>query len=529
MNRFVLNSIAAMGIVFPVAGLATTFEDVRVNTPQVHGDPSSDVNARFPVNAQSEPTIAVNPTDPLRLIAGANDNQESYPCWGGYCGSYWDVGRSGVYTSNDGGASWTNRGTLSDSPGWQNSPFYPIGDPVLAYGPKPAGGSFSYNLGARAYYATLAAYKYGLSPYPSTPFKGVVVVSHSDDDGATWSAPVVVESRDNAVNFNDKEWIGVDDSPASPYFGRVYVSWTDFRSKDNTHAEPVMISVSGNGGDTFGNSLQISNASNPAGPGNGRQDTVVTTGPDGDVYAVWADGSSVMLAKSQNGGKSFGQPRAIGAFNQIDDPIPGSTFRTGDPDLQLRLGVTFAADPRLGNSTLYAAWVTKTPSGGRLMVSTSTSKGAQWGAPVSISTAAEGYAFFPSIDVAPNGRVDIGYLALTALDPGTIGTGNATIDAFYVQKPAGGGWSAPLKVTAVSSDPAVSSQGNRTRQAWGDYTTIRSAVDKAWYVHTDGRNGAGCPAVDNYQLGLTNVAPNPPVDCPNQFGNTDIYVSIIQP
>lgn len=529
MKQLVLNSIAALAIVVPVAGLATTFEDVRVNTPQIHGDPGSDANARFPVNAQNEPTIAVNPTNPLQLIAGANDNQAGYPCSQGYCGSYWNVGKSGVYTSSDGGANWTNRGILSDNPSWQNSLFYSIGDPVLAYGPKPAGSSFSYNFGARAYYATLAVYKYGLSPYASTPFKSVVAVSYSDDDGATWSAPVVVESRDNAVNFSDKEWIGVDNSPASPYFGRVYVSWSDFRAKDNINSEPVMMAVSANGGASFGKSLQLSNASNPAGPANGRQDTVVTTGPDGAVYAVWADASSVMLTKSQNGGTSFSNPRAIGTFNQIDDPIPGSTFRTGDPDLELRLGVTFAADPRLGSSTLYAAWVTKTPSGGRLMVSTSTSKGAKWGAPVPVTTAAEGYAFFPSIDVAPTGRVDIGYLGLKALDPGTVGTGNATIDAFYVQKPVGGGWSAPLKVTTVASDPAVSSQGGRTRQFWGDYTTIRSGANKAWYVYTDGRNGAGCPAVDNYQLGLTDVVPNPPVDCPDQFGNTDIFVSIIQP
>lgn len=534
MKCLVLGRVAAALVAIcslaPVAGKATTFEDVRVNAPQISGDPGSDTTALFPVNRQNEPTIAVNPADPAKLIAGANDMQRNYPCNGGYCGSYLDIGRSGVYTSSDGGATWTNQGVLSDSAGWGAAPFYPIGDPVLSFGPKPTGtGTFSYANGARAYYATLAFYKYGLSPYPSNDFKAVIVVSYSDDDGVNWSAPTVVESRDNARNFNDKEWIAADSNPASPYFGRVYVSWTDFRSDSNNQAEPIMFAASMDGGLTFGTSQQLSSASNPAGPGNGRQDTVIATGPDGSVYVAWADSASALVAISRNGGKRFGKPVKMGTFSPIDDPIPGATFRTGDPDLKLRLGLGFAADPRPGSSVLYAAWISKTASVGRVMVSKSTSRGSQWSAPVAVSTVAEGYAFFPSIDVAPNGRVDVGYLALTTVDPGTVGTGNALIDAFYVLKPAVGSWSSPLKVSSQSSDPAVSAQGNLSRQFWGDYTTIRSGANKAWFIYTDGRNGAGCAAVDAYQLGALSFQPDPPVDCPTQFGNTDIYVSIVQP
>ena len=110
----------------------------------------------------------------------------------------------------------------------------------------------------------------------------------------------------------------------------------------------------------------------------------------------------------------------------------------------------------------------------------------------------------------------------------TLGTGNALIDSFYVQKPAAGSWSAPLRVTTVSSDPAVSSTGDRTQQFWGDYTSIASSASKVWYIYTDGRNGVGCTAVDQYQLGLAGE-PNPLYDCPSQFGNTDIYVSVITP
>jgi hypothetical protein len=124
----------------------------------------------------------------------------------------------------------------------------------------------------------------------------------------------------------------------------------------------------------------------------------------------------------------------------------------------------------------------------------------------------------------------VGYQALKATDTSTFGTGNAAIDAYYV-KNSGSGWSAPFKVTSVSSDPAVSAQNNLQAQFWGDYNTLVSSNATAWFIYTDSRNGAGCPAVDNYQKNLATAAkPAPQNDCPSsQFGNTDAFVSVITP
>ena len=47
-----------------------------------------------------------------------------------------------------------------------------------------------------------------------------IVVSYSDDNGLTWSAPVIGTTKTSSVDFNDKNWISVDATPASPYFGR---------------------------------------------------------------------------------------------------------------------------------------------------------------------------------------------------------------------------------------------------------------------------------------------------------------------
>ena len=516
---------------------ATSFIDVQANKPQVAGNATSDSTARFPTNKQNEPTIAVNPADPSHLLlAGANDEQREPPCGPGPvrgltapandCSFFPGIGTSGVYASSDGGVTWTNLGVLDDQATWVASPFVSDGDPVIVYGPKPDGngGFLPYTSGARAYYASLASYKAGQSPFTSNPNKAppeLIVVSYSDDNGVTWSAPVIAFTKENPNNFNDKEDIWADRNPNSQFFGRVFVTWTQFRSANQLPAEPIVVTYSTDGGLSFTAGNQLSPAANSA--NNGRQGSAVRSGPDGSVYVGWEQAGAQVVAISRDGGNKWSKPITIAAVADIDSPIPGANFRT-DSFLEL------AADPRVGSSKLYAAWVNRTAHGGRVLVSTSTNKGESWGALKTVSTAGEGYAFFQGLDVAPNGRVDVAYQALKATDPSTFGTGNATIDAYYVNK-SGSGWSAPTKVTSVSSDPAVSAANSLTQQFWGDYNTLVSSNANAWFIYTDGRNGAGCPAVDNYQKNLaTAPKPAPQNDCPNsQFGNTDAFVSVITP
>jgi len=537
-------------------GANPSFIDRQANDPIVQGDPSSNTTAVFPTNKQNEPTIAVNPTNSGILLAGSNDEQRQPACGPGSvrgagapandCSFFPDVGTSGIYRSTDGGTTWSNLGLLDDQAGWAASDLISDGDPVIVWGPKPGNtGNFSYANGARAYYASLASYKTGHSPYPPQKGPELLALSYSDDNGTTWSAPVIAVVKDNPNNFNDKEALWADNNANSPFFGRVYVSWTQFRSATFTGNgnEPVKVTVSADGGNTFSAAKQLSSAGNN-GTGNGRQGSAVRSGPDGTVYVAWEQGSSQLVSTSSDGGNKWSKEVVIGAVSDILDPIPGANFRTDS-------FLSIAADPRASNTTVYAAWVNHTASGGRLVVSKSTNKGKTWGAPTTVSTAIEGYAFFQGLDVAPNGRVDIGYQALKTINPNTFGVGNATIDSYYVQSGNGGAsWSAPMKISSVSSDPSVSAQNNLQRQFWGDYSTLVSSNGSAWFIYTDSRDGAGCSAVDAYQqglaaAGLTEVndediaearrqgpeAPQPPakpapgLSCPAQFGNTNIFVS----
>ncbi|MFO0653215.1 MAG: sialidase family protein [Polyangiales bacterium] len=542
------------------AAAAASATDTQANNPQVQGSATSNESALFPTNKQNEPTIAVNPVAPSRLIAGANDEQRQPPCGPGPvrgasaapsdCSFFPNVGSSGIYTSSDGGRTWTNRGLLDDQASWRGLPIgarlVSDGDPVIVYGPRPDGrGGFSFARGARAYYVTLASYYANAGSYPADKAPEYLAVSYSDDDGATWSAPVLATTKDNPNDFNDKESAWVDADPASPYFGRLYVTWTEFRSAGNGNA-PIDAVYSRDGGATFSAPNQLTPAQNNASRG-GRQGSVVRTGHDGSVYAVWEEGDTQAIAISRDGGVRWSRPATIGAVVDLDDPIPGANFRMDSfPSL--------AVDRRSNDGPLYVAWATRTAAGGRVVVARSNDRGATWSAPQTVSTAAEGYAFYQSLDVAPNGRVDVAYQALVARDTTRFGLGNASIHAWYTRSTAAG-WSMPVRVSGAPSDPAVSAQNNLGRQFWGDYNTLVSRDDRAWFITTDGRRGAGCAAVDAYQVAVYGTGvlrgdmadriarrtgsdpyanepatkPAPQLQCPAHFGDTDAVVAVITP
>ncbi len=546
----VLVTILALVITTTSAIALTRSSDTQANNPQIAGDAISGTTARFPTNKQNEPTIAIAP-DGAHAVAGANDEQKQPRCGPGAqrgstapandCSFFPNVGTSGVYTSTDGGATWTNRGLL---PGYADTgaavaasagalptsapagSLVSDGDPVVVFGPKLANGSFSWANGTRTYYANLSAYS--TAGRPGNQQAEQIAVSISDDFGASWYDPVVV-AQSNGNVFNDKESMWADRNPASPFFGRVYASYTEFRSLPST-AEPVIFVFSADGGLSWSAQNQISAAYNNASRG-GRQGSVVRTGPNGEVYVIFEDGDNKLGSQqvalvSLDGGLTFSKKIGISHLTDIAAAIPGSNFRT---DSFPSAGV----DQTTG--AVYVAWSDATGGSGRIVVARSTDGGQTWSAPTTVSTAREGYAFFQGLDVAPNGRVDVGYQALIAKDPTTFGTGNAAIDSFYISSADGGAtWSKPLRVTSVSSDPAASAQNNLHLQFWGDYNTLASTTSSVLFIYTDTRNGQGCAAVDAYQHGLdgsgpATAKPAPGNVCPAQFGNSDIFVSKVTP
>ena len=169
-----------------------------------------DVSIASSLSAENEPTIAASPADKKKLVAGSHR--------GSVCV---------VYISSDGGASWSAGRAMPLRTGATCS------DPVIVYPPD----------GSRVFYAYMDIRATAMSVPPNVFVTQDldIVVSHSDDDGATWSTPIVALDGDPFTirtsplpqivvdpGFTyDKPWIGTARGSADSQF--VYVTATRFR------------------------------------------------------------------------------------------------------------------------------------------------------------------------------------------------------------------------------------------------------------------------------------------------------------
>ena len=146
---------------------APTVRSARTSTPssaiRSNNSGFSNLGCTTP---QNETTIAVNPTNPNNLIAGANDYRVCCDFTGLNDGTGW------AYYSFDGGATWGNVQlpglTAETGAKGQLKKMDSAGDPVMAFGPDGS-----------AYYANIAFSR--VSP------ASAIVVSVSHDGGRTWS------------------------------------------------------------------------------------------------------------------------------------------------------------------------------------------------------------------------------------------------------------------------------------------------------------------------------------------------------
>ena len=189
-------------------------------------DPAGDVGTNS--HTQSETSMAVNEATGT-ICAGYNDSWH-------YFGE--NQGFTGFSRSVDGGATFDDRGALGDDS---------FGDPAVVW--RRSDGNF--------YFAAL--HTNGLGIWGST------------DDCATYEFIGMIHSGGG----DDKELMAVDNNPESPYYGRLYVQWTDFS------AGGLWSTASDDGGATWSSPVRISD------PGADVQGVWPAVAPNGDVYAAW--------------------------------------------------------------------------------------------------------------------------------------------------------------------------------------------------------------------------------------------------
>jgi hypothetical protein len=480
----------------------------------------------FPQNKQNEPAIAQNPHNRMQLIAGSNDEIDEPACKSTGCPFVGNVGLSGVYVSNNGGTSWTQ---FSAPAGGDNTASFngtnihtlpgfgklarDLGIPGLASDGDPA---IAFSRDGIAYYGSLAGVR-GIATNSE-----LLTVSRSNDGGQHWSGPVLATDRTNPADFNDKIAIWVDAGASSPFAGTVYVSWTLFRGGPG-RAEPIMVSRSTDGGKTFSSAMQVTPAHNNNSIG-GRQGSAIRTAPNGDVYVFFESGAVVngtkvnaqMFVKSTDGGASFSKEAVASSVVDIPSPLPGSSFRN-DSFASIDIGPT---------GKIYVAWADFRSGRGQVRMTTSSDGGDSWTPSGVVLDVADRSAFFPGVAVSPDGtKVSVATQALDAMPAGTPpGAGVVFYDSYFAESVSGGKFSAPLKISTHSSDPNPSSTNSLLAQFLGDYNTLISDNQHAWFIWTDGRAGTSCAAVDAYRANHLLPKPNVPTKCAGTFGNTDIFV-----
>ena len=425
----------------PAYVLSSNLDGSTVTAPDVT------VNQDTLAASQNEPTIAVDPNNANRIVAGSNDYvTRTWSCTvgGTPCSALGD-GYSGTHYSNDGGQTWccvatdpSHLGTLI--PGVER----------LTGGIYDAGGDSTvfFDNHGNVYFTGLG-FDRTAPPNTVTLSKGAF-----DTSGALhWGSPTFIGQTTAPSTLNDKPWSAVDNNPSSSFYGRIYVSWTRFIFNPHTGGyvqSPIIFAYSTDGGQTF-STLQLISGNVLYGQG-----SHVMVGPDGTVYVLW-DGDtrlgsfdSTWMTKSTDGGDTWTRPLAIAPLVDIHSP-QNSVFRVN----------SFPAGAVAPNGDVYAAWSTEalntatsygvdatcfssnTVCHAAVYWSKSTDAGASWSTPQlafaaldASSRTAIGYpqaqpsggtliapaaqrvdTFFPAVAIGPNGNVYVSSYAADVVSP----------------------------------------------------------------------------------------------------------------
>lgn len=348
------------------ASALTTF------TPGCDGVPA--LGAAY-VNAEVEPFIAVNPTNPDHFIGVWQQDRWSN---GGA------RGLGGAYTM-DGGGTWTrvaapfsrcSGGNVGNGGDYERAT-----DPWVTFAPDGT------------------AYQVALAYNRVANGDNAILVSRSIDGGRTWSSSIALR-RDGAASFNDKETITADSTDAR----YVYAVWDR---------------LTGNSGPTwFARTIDTGASWEPArnvyDPGANSQtiNNQIVVLPDGTLVLAFTELANVgapnprlRIMRSADKGATWSAPITIADIQTVGtvDPESGTAIRDGSILGSIAVGK---------NGTLVVAWQDSRFAAGAhdgIAISRSQDGGLSWSAPLRINGNPSVPAFIPAAVIRDDGVIGVTY------------------------------------------------------------------------------------------------------------------------
>jgi hypothetical protein len=415
----------------------------------------------------TEPSIAVNPANPKNAVAGYQMGRVD----GGGDAS------NGYATTFDGGRTW-HHGTVPGLTRRNGGEFDRASDAVVAFGPHDT-----------VYYSSLV-FDDGTGE-SGDALRSAIVNSTSHDGGKTWDRPTTVID-DSAGGLNDKNWEIVDNGTGPGHHpGRLYVVWDRVApvlvsysdDEGKTFSAPSVVYPGQGIGSiplvladgSLGVVFLTDVAPTPA----------LHVNP-GDELAEPIPGiSKVVMAVAPAAGSLptgaplvFAPPASVGVYAGHEPRLQRAS--SGLP--------TAAVDPKSGR--IYVGWddsrFRSEPSSpvNDPVLTWSDDDGVTWSALKSLRTGrGDDYVdrFNAMLGVAPDGALSFAYRQRQeAASPADMAN---AVDTYYVRSTDGGKtFSRPLRVNrSVRADPRFAAF-SRGGAMWGDYNQLAVAADGTVYV-----------------------------------------------
>lgn len=345
-------------------------------------------------------------------------------------------------------------------------------------------------------------------------------VAYSDDEGETWTQVTVAGPQ--GASLLDKNHMWIDNSPDSPYEGNLYDAWTPLGGS-NPNNDEITLSYSADAGESWSSPVSISNAVNA---GSHNQGVNLSSGPNGEAYAIWAiydswpsDENAIGFAKSLDGGETW-EPAT-----RIITNIRG--IRTSETSKNMRVNsfpvmdVDISAGDHRGD--IYVTWAnigvpgTNTGNDIDVYMIKSEDDGETWSEPFRVNQdpAGEGSEhYFPWVTVDPvSGSISVVYY-----DDRNVG-GNQ-LEVFCSNSLDGGETWEDMKVSDVSFTP--SPIPGLAGGYFGDYLGIAARGGTVYPVWTDNRSGNAMTYVSPYQLIVVADPFNLQADVDQQSGEVEL-------